>query len=138
MTTLIFLQFSFITAWTSSCSGLMAISAPSLIASSLFSATGSVRIILLAPAILANCSIISPIGPPPITTTSSPGLMLHKSMPCTQHETGSVMAAVKASIPSLNLNTCFSGATIYCAKPPSHVVPIPITFSQNCSIAFLQ
>ena len=48
-------------------------------------------------------------------------MILHKSMPCRQQDTGSVIATAKAEVSFFNLNTCFSFTAQYSAKPPSTV-----------------
>ncbi len=61
---------------------------------------GSVRITTEAPAFLASCIMIRPMGPAPITSTEEPGRIWHRSIPWIQQERGSVMAASSRSTPS--------------------------------------
>ena len=98
-----FLVYSLSIFSISSFIGSITRSAPSSKASSLFSFTGSDTISFAAPESLASWSIITPIGPAPITSTVLPCFISQRSIPCMQQDIGSAIAAVIRSIFSGNL-----------------------------------
>ena len=85
---------------------------------------GSLTTTNRAPACLATAVAMRPIGPAPLTSTSSPST-LNASAVWTAFPNGSKIAATSSSTPGQWLQTFVIGSTTYSANAPSRPTPRP-------------
>ena len=91
----------------------------------------SVITTLRAPARFATSAPMIPIGPAPVTSTSSP-TQSKLSAVCTAFPNGSNIAATSSGISSGIATTLLSGIQTYSAKLPGRCTPTPSVLRQRC------
>ncbi|CAM5270348.1 hypothetical protein STANM309S_00714 [Streptomyces tanashiensis] len=90
----------------------------------------SVMTTLRAPACLATAAAMMPIGPAPVTRTSSPTSGKERAV-CTALPKGSKIAATSRSTGTRCTHTLEAGSATYSAKAPSRPTPRPTVARQR-------
>ena len=83
-----------------------------------------------APACFATAAAMMPIGPAPVTSTSSPSTG-NASAVCTALPNGSKMHAISGSIACLCTHTFVIGSAMYSANAPGRFTPTPLVLAQR-------
>ncbi len=84
-----------------------------------------------APACRTTAAAMSPIGPAPVMSTSSPSTG-KLSAECTALPNGSKMAATSGSVPGGWRHTLVAGTATRSAYPPSRSMPMLTVFGHSC------
>ena len=84
-----------------------------------------------APACRATAAAMMPIGPAPVTSTSSPSTGKARAV-CTALPNGSKIAAMSRSISGECFQRLVTGKAMYSAKAPGRLTPTPCVCAQRC------